>query len=474
MIKSQSFSTKFLSFAFALAAVLLITTFVSANYTDPSWSGDKNPPVCPDGAPGCEPPIDVSLTSQIKDGALSIGGILRTLTGLVVGPVNGPADLGLSTGLALDVEGNVGAKKYCNEKGEECKTITELGGGPGDAPLWMVTADKVSQYSYVSGSVGIGVIPSNPSPLTPKLAVEGLSTAGTPLVSIYGTAASGRGLIVHTAQTESVPILDAISGLNPNARSRFRVLGDGNVCIGGDCRTAWPIGGNINTTGLQSGCGTNITGKVYWDGTKFVCGEDRGGGGAGDNLGDHIALKNIRLSNSTTNWYLSGDGGDEGLKIYDDGSASFSSNFEVGGNSSLKGTIAIGGGNPAVGKVLTATSALGTAAWDYVNTASIAADAVTNSKLGVTYNIFTCINAQWPGSTVCELGSYKFCTLSAVRTGDVACAVNPTTSRASSLNDYVNGGKIITSGSFSGAKWWYLQALEGNLFSSGSCRAICY
>ncbi|MDD4989822.1 MAG: hypothetical protein PHW31_00740 [Candidatus Pacebacteria bacterium] len=57
----------------------------------------------------------------------------------------------ISSGLKLDVEGNVGAAKYCDQDGLNCKTISELTSG---SSLWTVSGNNI--YNSNTGNVGIG------------------------------------------------------------------------------------------------------------------------------------------------------------------------------------------------------------------------------------------------------------------------------------------------------------------------------
>ncbi len=73
-----------------------------------------------------------------------------------------------------------------------------------------------------------------------------------------------------------------------------------------------PSSGNVDLV-----AGTNVT--IAPDAANHrITISATGGGGAGDNLGNHIATQNIRLNN---NW-LSNDGGDEGISVGNTGSVS--------------------------------------------------------------------------------------------------------------------------------------------------------
>jgi len=88
---------------------------------------------------------------------------------------------------------------------------------------------------------------------------------------------------------------------------------------------------------------------LRWDGatSSWLC--SVGGGGGADNLGDHTATQNIRLGN----FWLSGDGGNEGLRVTSAGSigigtANPTGIFEIQ-NNTFPGTVSIGNGATLVG-----------------------------------------------------------------------------------------------------------------------------
>ena len=58
-----------------LLALIIIPLMALANYTDPTFP-NPNPPNCPAGYDGCDPPIDVSIDTQTKTGSIiSLNGI---------------------------------------------------------------------------------------------------------------------------------------------------------------------------------------------------------------------------------------------------------------------------------------------------------------------------------------------------------------------------------------------------------------
>jgi len=83
-----------------------------------------------------------------------------------------------------------------------------------------------------------------------------------------------------------------------------------------------PQNGNIN---LVAGSNVTITPD---DGNHRITIAASGGGGAGDNLGNHTATQNIRLNG---NW-LSNDGGNEGIQVGNNGDISVAGNANVHGS----------------------------------------------------------------------------------------------------------------------------------------------
>ncbi|HEY4506377.1 MAG TPA: hypothetical protein VJJ24_02950 [Candidatus Paceibacterota bacterium] len=115
---------------FILVAVVLLlgaNLVYAANFTEPAGS--------PPGF-NTEAPLNVSMTGQVKIGGLTlntggaINGLIVALGNIGLGDTT--PDSGTGGQLKVDVEGNVGATKYCDQLGNNCYTTTEMiGGGTG-------------------------------------------------------------------------------------------------------------------------------------------------------------------------------------------------------------------------------------------------------------------------------------------------------------------------------------------------------
>ena len=109
---------------FSTALSIVITVFAVGMVVHAApWA---DPTATPPGNNAAEP-INISNSGQAKSGGLMVntGG---ALIGLIV--QNGSMGIGDVTpdaGLKLDVEGKVGATEYCDQNGENCRTLTDTG-----------------------------------------------------------------------------------------------------------------------------------------------------------------------------------------------------------------------------------------------------------------------------------------------------------------------------------------------------------
>ncbi len=97
------------------------------------------------------------------------------------------------------------------------------------------------------------------------------------------------------------------------------IRGSGNVGIGTkEPSSTLHVAGDIQIGNDSAACAATTAGAMRYNSgnVEFCNGTAWAGlGGGGDNLGSHIASQNIQLGN----YYLSGDGGDEGIFVANDG-----------------------------------------------------------------------------------------------------------------------------------------------------------
>lgn len=118
----------FVKIAITVAVLTIGTGYALANWTAPKYP----PPTCPTGDPGCDAPINVSKTSQVKSGGLGIGAAFSTRGKTIL--AHGQNEPVIADNLRAKVYGRVGAKAYCDEEGNNCivpGTVTPGGGGGG-------------------------------------------------------------------------------------------------------------------------------------------------------------------------------------------------------------------------------------------------------------------------------------------------------------------------------------------------------
>ncbi len=117
----------------------------------------------PAGAPpgnNVAAPVNVGSLTQIKTGILGVGGLGSNGTGYFsIGSYSPTSGFGSGVAqLMLGINGNVGAKKYCDENGLNCRAITDLatttpGGG---GPLLPSGGTPFAYQNSVGDSIGQG------------------------------------------------------------------------------------------------------------------------------------------------------------------------------------------------------------------------------------------------------------------------------------------------------------------------------
>ena len=194
-----------------LAAVLSIGLSVALAWTDPTQA----PP-----AGNTQAPVNVGPSNQTKAGQLWSTSFLGSNGGGyfagVVGIGDPTPDTGTGGPLKVDVEGNVGATKYCDQLGNNCYTTTEMGGGG--------TGGGVSQ---IIAGTGITVSP----------------TGGTGDVTVSSTGGGGGGGVpagLYAFALGSVkPPISASSNYSRIATLKFgRILGEG-IQITANYQNTW-------------------------------------------------------------------------------------------------------------------------------------------------------------------------------------------------------------------------------------------
>jgi len=143
----------------------------------------------------------------------------------------------LSTGLKVDVAGNVGAQNYCDEDGTTCYTLTELyGGGSGGA-------DNLGNH----------------------IATQNLDMADNSIINVVDLSNGAGNVVVNDT-------LDVNWGANVT----------GNLSVVGN--TA--VSGTVNATQFCDATGTNC----------YTVAQLSGGS---DNLGNHTATQSLDMANNS-------------------------------------------------------------------------------------------------------------------------------------------------------------------------------
>lgn len=127
-----------------------------------AWTGPQNsPPICVSGQPGCDPPINVGTTAQIKNGAIGFNNFSAFGNGLLSG-------LGVGTGRYLNFDYTSGGTSGTGSAGYGMRDnagvieFKNLGGSwaslqsiiSGFAGFWSASGANISNTN--TGNVGIG------------------------------------------------------------------------------------------------------------------------------------------------------------------------------------------------------------------------------------------------------------------------------------------------------------------------------
>lgn len=172
---------------------------------------------------------------------------------------NGRVGIGTSAAnanLKLDVEGYVGAVKYCDNNGANCKAITELGGGTGSQDLLSVLTVGADASTFAGDTVKIGgagtdVYMGRDSNAGRNANAVGNVNAGGNVNAVGNINATGevRSSWVH-ATAEGDNSIAGNLGVDGNLRL------DGNLGVGG---------GGWVSSGLKVGVAGNVGAFKYCD-----------------------------------------------------------------------------------------------------------------------------------------------------------------------------------------------------------------
>ena len=239
------------------------------------------------------------------------------------GNVAAPINVG---GVSQTKNGDLGANQFCLPAGANGGCISSWPSGGGGMSIGGTVTDGTLGSVYFGGASG-ALAQDNTNffwnDTTNRLGLGGVSSPAARLDVLGGIMSNGivstTGIInVGAANDATIGTINAGTG---DAQQAGDIAGQ-RLCIGSDCRGSWPSsggsgtvtsvvagtglsGGTITTTGtisldstlMASGCGDSTTGKVYWNGSRLVCGTDVGGG-SGDNLG----AGNTGTANYVTKW----------------------------------------------------------------------------------------------------------------------------------------------------------------------------
>ncbi len=345
--------------------------------TDNGGSGEGGWQDPPDGIPpencngrddiiGCNPPINVSGRNQTKPASLTLDG-LTSLFGI---SISNNQSYTKPSVLALGVNGRVGATEYCDELGtlETCKRIDQLGGGGGNG---------FGVFAAVLGNAN---------------GQEVSATKPNDTLNFVG----GAGIRIDADAPNKRLTFTNIGGAPGGPGGGVSSVGTGAGLTGGPITNSGTVSLNID---LIQNCDNSVGDKIIWNKVqnRLTCAEDTRGTGQtiADNLGNHIADKNINLGG----YYMSGTGSDN-KGLY----------FTTGDRVVFPTGISIPYNSPGTGKVLTSDAA-GYATWQNPGDASITDERILSA---LKFNTFAAYEGQGNEIDEYDLGTYRACFVSSV------------------------------------------------------------
>jgi hypothetical protein len=130
-------NTKFLNLIKTIITVGVLT--IGATYIYADWSGPPGAPTaCPESTPGCNVPINESVTAQVKRAGLGLWGRFYTKDKASIGLADPTT---MTTSLTTQINGKVGADAYCDQAGNNC--IIPPGGAGGGFWAQVNNSDRI-------------------------------------------------------------------------------------------------------------------------------------------------------------------------------------------------------------------------------------------------------------------------------------------------------------------------------------------
>ena len=196
---------------------LLLGTVTFAAFSEPACD-----PTGPGGPGACNTaePVNISSTAQAKTGLLGLGGLLLNLVGNLSFGTPAPAGQFLTT----------------DSTGRAIWSVPAGGGGSGDTLWGGSTAAGI--YNLGFGLVGTGTQTPNS-----KLTVTGgdinITSPGKALIATVAGDTNWASIVPRHQTTGNIVLTPATAG----GQQRDVVINAGKLCLGTDCRAAWPAGG---------------------------------------------------------------------------------------------------------------------------------------------------------------------------------------------------------------------------------------
>ena len=227
-----------------------------------AWtSAPGTPPTCPSNVDGCNTPINVGTSNQIKSGGLQVGSFISDGGAAIMGNLG----VGItSPSYKLQVSGDASATRLCI--GSDCRSVWPTGGGG--------TITGITAGTGLSGGGTTGNVTLNNTGVTSIIAGSNISISGsTGAVTISASGGGGQAPLTGSCYGQVIVAINSSGGVTcePDDTGSGTPNFDQVLAQGNSTARTFQAGGATFTGAITAG-GATFTGDVDASNKKVTAG----------------------------------------------------------------------------------------------------------------------------------------------------------------------------------------------------------